>query len=227
MRVKRDILRRSAIGAMFTNRSESSDRGRCVEPGATASDGVFNLLRLPDLGGYYALTDTNGLRGRRDSYQARFDLAPDKYGLQLEHVKVGDDFNPEVGFLRRPELQAQLRRGAIQPQAAALGHPAVHDDAPVSSYIEGAPRAGSRRGSRTGASTPSVRTATSFQSMAATNYELLPGPFTVAPGVVIPPGGYDFNDATLRYSFGQQRRVSGQVAYQVGEFYDGTITRSR
>ena len=56
-----------------------------------------------------------------------------------------------------------------------------------------------------------------------TNFEFLPAPFRVAAGIVIPPGGYNFNDLTARYAFGQQRRVSGTVAFQTGEFYDGHI----
>jgi hypothetical protein len=62
-----------------------------------------------------------------------------------------------------------------------------------------------------------------FTVEATRNYERLPGPFAVAPGVVIPAGGYTFNDATISYLFGQQRRVSGSVAFQAGQFYDGTI----
>jgi hypothetical protein len=42
--------------------------------------------------------------------------------------------------------------------------------------------------------------------------------------VIIPVGGYGFTDATITYGFGQQRRTSGSLALQVGEFYDGNIT---
>ena len=54
-------------------------------------------------------------------------------------------------------------------------------------------------------------------------YELLVRPFTVAPGVIIPIGGYGFTDSTVSYGFGQQRRASGTVSFQAGEFYDGNI----
>jgi hypothetical protein len=55
------------------------------------------------------------------------------------------------------------------------------------------------------------------------NYELLERPFLVSPGVSIQPGEYPFNNATVSYAFGQQRRMSGTVAYQAGQFYDGTL----
>jgi hypothetical protein len=41
--------------------------------------------------------------------------------------------------------------------------------------------------------------------------------------VIIPVGGYGFNDVTVGYNFGQQRRLSGNVAITAGEFYDGDI----
>ena len=56
------------------------------------------------------------------------------------------------------------------------------------------------------------------------NYELLERPFAVSPGVSIRPGEYPFNNASLSYAFWQQRRMSGTVALQAGQFYDGTLT---
>src|SRR5207249_9928818 len=45
-----------------------------------------------------------------------------------------------------------------------------------------------------------------------------------ASGVTIPAGGYGFADALVSYVLGQQRRVSGTLSLQRGEFYDGTMT---
>ncbi|MFN7985786.1 MAG: hypothetical protein U0Q11_28415, partial [Vicinamibacterales bacterium] len=55
------------------------------------------------------------------------------------------------------------------------------------------------------------------------NYEGLLKAFPVATGIAIAPGGYGFNDAIVKYQAGQQRRVSGSVSLQSGQFYDGTI----
>ena len=53
-------------------------------------------------------------------------------------------------------------------------------------------------------------------------YELLRQPFAVVPGLVIPAGGYQFDDLRSEYQFGPQRRLSGTVAAAFGGFYDGT-----
>ena len=59
---------------------------------------------------------------------------------------------------------------------------------------------------------------------AVDRYELLTRPFTIAPGVTLPVGGYDFRDLGVSYSFGQQRPVSGSVSVRTGSFWSGEST---
>jgi hypothetical protein len=63
-----------------------------------------------------------------------------------------------------------------------------------------------------------------FAVNVATDYELLLRKFDVAKNVSIPPGGYQFTNAMVSYQMGLQRRVSGTLSLQRGEFYDGTLT---
>src|SRR4029453_8041941 len=63
-----------------------------------------------------------------------------------------------------------------------------------------------------------------FSVEGGASYELLLRPFPVASHVTIAPGGYGFNDLVVTYQMGLQRRVSGALSLQRGEFYDGTIT---
>src|SRR5262245_54096730 len=70
IRVKRDILRRSSIGAMFTNRSVSTST-----PGGSQGYGVdaaFSFFQNVGVGAYYAKTATPGLGSDDDSYQGLF-----------------------------------------------------------------------------------------------------------------------------------------------------------
>ena len=55
------------------------------------------------------------------------------------------------------------------------------------------------------------------------NYDMLAVPFAPGPGVILPVGGYNYNDVTLGLNLGQQRRVYGNIAAQLGQFFDGTI----
>jgi hypothetical protein len=55
-------------------------------------------------------------------------------------------------------------------------------------------------------------------------YEFIPKAFTVAPGVVVSPGGYDFQEYRMNYNLGSQHKVSGNLSFGQGSFYDGTRT---
>ena len=38
------------------------------------------------------------------SYRAQLDYVGDRYGVQIERLTIGDNFNPEVGFVRRDDM---------------------------------------------------------------------------------------------------------------------------
>ncbi|MGC4084908.1 MAG: DUF5916 domain-containing protein [Vicinamibacterales bacterium] len=222
VRVKRDVLRRSAIGAMLTNRSESSTTSGESNQ-AYGIDGVFNFFGDLTTGGYYAKSHTDGVAGDEESYQARAEWSPDLYGFQIERVKVGDAFNPEVGFLRRRAFDRTFGEARYSPRPKRIkGIRQVTMTAGVE-YIEGSTTKRMESRQQTGRINVERENSDQFSFEGGTNYEYLPASFTVARGVNIPAGGYGFNDWTARYAFGQQRRLSGTVQFQKGEFYDGHI----
>ena len=53
------------------------------------------------------------------------------------------------------------------------------------------------------------------------SFERLVRPFAIAPGVALPVGSYDFHTTRVGYTGGQQRRVSGELVYETGTFYNG------
>jgi hypothetical protein len=223
VRLKQDVFRRSAIGLMATNRTESATISGASNQGYGA-DGVFNFFSNLTMGGYYARTKTTRLEGDEESYQAHAEWAPDLYGAQFERVKVGDAFNPEVGFLRRRNFErtyGELRYSPRPKRVKGIRQITMLADL---EYIEGS--TSGRMESRTQSAKFNIERENSdqFSITAADNFEYLPAPFNVARGVTIPVGGYNFTNATAQYSFGQQRRASGTVALQAGQFYDGTIT---
>jgi hypothetical protein len=53
------------------------------------------------------------------------------------------------------------------------------------------------------------------------SFERLVRPFAIATGVTLPVGTYDFHTTRIGYIAGQQRRVSGEIVYETGPFYNG------
>jgi len=221
MRVKRDILRRSTIGAMFTNRSVTvNNRGSNQGYGV---DAAFSFYQNLNLGAYWARTETPGLSGDDDSYQAKLDYAADRYGARAEFLKVGDNFNPEVGFLRRDDVRRSFAQLRFSPRPQNMRSIRKFTYQGSLDYIEnGAGILETRQ--QSGRFEIELDNSDRLIAEVNGNYEFLQVPFQVSPGVVIPVGGYGFSDVQIGYNFGQQRRVSGNVLLAVGEFYDGDIT---
>jgi len=221
VRVKRDILRRSTIGAMFTNRSDS-----IVQPNSSNQgygvDGAFSFYQNVGIGAYYAKTKTPGVSSDDDSYQARFDYAADRYGARAEYLKIGDNFNPEVGFVRRDNVKRSYGSLRFSPRPRSSKRVRKYTFQGNIEYLEnGAGFLESRQ--QTGNFNIEFNNSDRFNIDVNKNFDVLSVPFTIG-GVTIPVGGYNYNDAAVSYNFGQQRRLSGNVSLQRGQYYSGDIT---
>ena len=220
-RLKRDVLRRSAVGALFTHRS-------VAENGTDSSqtygvDGTFAFFTNLSINTYWARTPTAGLNGDDISYRGQLDYYGDRYGVQLEHLLVGNHFNPEVGFVRRDDMRKSYGQVRFSPRPAQPSLVRKYSWIGSSMYIEDtAGRVETRElhGEFGIGFQSSDLIATSYTSI----YEFLPRPFRVAPDVVLPVGGYDFGFVRVSVNLGQHRPVYGAVTVEHGTFYDGHRT---
>jgi hypothetical protein len=221
VRVKRDILRRSNIGAIFTNRSESvTGLGSNQTYGADAAFGFYQDLSVD---GYFAKTSTPGVDGDDLSYQGRLNYNGDRYGARAEYLRIGDHFNPEVGLVRRDDLARSFGSARFSPRPQNIDWVRQFRWQADFEYLENGAGQLETRNLR-GSFNVEMETSDEAGFEATRKYEMLLAPFQVAPGVFVPPGSYDFTDARIRYLMGNQRRVSGELSLQSGEFYDGTLT---
>ena len=221
-RLKRDILRRSSVGMMVTNRSQST-----VVPGesnlAYGADAAFSFFQNVSFGGYYSKSNVEGKNDDNQSYQGRFDYAADRYGAQLQFLDVGVNYKPEVGFVSRYGFDRTYASARFSPRPRTHFKRVRQFTYQGSlEYIENAVGQLETR-NQTGRFAVEQQNSDIFIVEGGSNYELLVEPFPIAPGVRIPKGSYNFNDVTFSYQMGQQRRLSGTLMYQTGQFYDGTI----
>lgn len=219
-RVKRDILRRSDIGFIVTNRAAHGG-----ELDASQAFGADTNLRVSDyltINAYYART--SGPAGSDDSYRSRFEYAADRYGLTVEHLKVGDRFDPTVGFLRRDDFHRTAGEVRFSPRLRQsetirkLSWEAGFD------YVTDAAMTRVENRQATGTFQIEFHNSDVFGIRYAHDFELLPEPFRIAPGVTLDPGGYEYDDMQMSYEIGQQRTLSGTASVARGSFYDGTKT---
>ncbi|MGQ0648099.1 MAG: DUF5916 domain-containing protein [Gemmatimonadaceae bacterium] len=221
VRLKRDVLRRSAIGPMATNRSVSAaDSGSNQAYGL---DGSFSFFQDLALGGYWARTASTGRPGDDQSYQGRLDYNADRFGARAEFLSVGRNFNPEVGFTRRTDFSRSFAELRFSPRPSRLRSVRKFTWTGSGEYIVNG--AGS-----VDARVWKAHFGTEFENSdqlsldVTQDYEMLRQPFTPAGAPTpIAPGGYTFGDVAASYAFGAQRRASGTIAVRAGAYYDGTI----
>ena len=222
LRVKRDVLRRSAIGAMLTNRSVST-----VGPGSNQAygvDGAFSFFQNLSTGAYWARTETDGRLGDDQSYQGRVDYNADRYGARAEFLDVDKNFSPEVGYTRRTDFTRSFGQLRFSPRPKRMKSVRKFTwDGSADYIVNGSGSVESRVVN--GHFGAEFESSDQVSVELTRDYELLVEPFTV-PGstVTIPRGGYSFADMVASYAFGAQRRVSGTLSIQAGHYYDGTIT---
>lgn len=221
LRVRRDVLRRSAIGVLYADRSRSlSGRERAQTYGA---DAAFSFRNDYNLNAYVARTDTPGVTRPDTSYRGQFNYAGDRYGLVAERLVIEEGFNPEVGFVRRPNMRkwTGTARFSPRPRRNRWVRKLLYEG--TGSYIENAARVLETR-QWDGTAGVDFNNGDTLRLQATREFEFLARPFRIDRRATIPVGSYAFTNLALRYTLGAQRRFAATTSLEHGSFYGGTKT---
>ena len=222
LRLRRDVLALSSIGLLFESRSNSS----LAEKGSNQAYGVdasFAFFENVSLFGYYAKTRTEGLDGNDESYRARFGYRGDTWSASMDHVLVGDDFNPEVGFVRRRDFRETNLFGRVSPRPESISWIRRFTFAGILGYVENERIGFVESRNRGGRFEIEFENSDWFTVNFTDSYESLNEDTSIS-GATIPAGAHSFRDVQVNYAFGPHRRVSGSLSLRRGSFYSGDVT---
>ena len=223
LRLRRDILRRSNVGVMYTGRSDSLyGTGSNQVYGV---DGLFSFYQNLNINAYWAQSRTpgSGFGDDESSYRGQLDYTGDRYGVRLERLAVGRDFNPEIGFLRRLDFEESLAMFRFSPRPRSIASIRQFFFEGQIDYITN--RAGVLETRQTrGRFAMDLENGDLFDVTYNRNYEYFNQPFPVAGIFYVPAGAYDFEDVEVGYSLGRQNRLAGRLSAQHGGFFGGTKT---
>ena len=221
VRLKRDVLRRSAIGLIATARSVTQVGD--AQNYAYGVDGTFAFFENLAINTHWAQTKTTDLHGDDISYRAQLDYTGDRYGLQLEQLAVGDNFNPDVGFVRRDDMHRSFGLFRFSPRPKTMPSVRKFRYQGGVTYVT---NTGGMLESRELEGEYAIEFQNQDQFIVGYSdfYEFLPEPFPIAPPVTIPVGGYDFASVRVGFNLGRQRRFSGNNLFEYGTFYNGHRT---
>ena len=219
LRMNRELKTRSSMGVIFVNRQamtsgKESDYNRTF--GVDANLGFGRDLTLYS---YLAKTLTPGLQGDDLAARVYMDYNTDLWIVRGGYSEVQKNFNPEVGFVRRtgyrrPEINIHF---TPRPENSLIrkhdphGSLARHygtDGVLESEFLHLDYGLEFQSGGRTGVA---------FNR----RYELIRQPFEVVPTTFVPPGGYTWNEFSLRYSTNPSAALFTNARYTRGGFYGG------
>lgn len=102
VRINKELPNRSAVGALFVNRQGTGDLAPDNDYNRTiAVDGRFGIGRYGLISGFAARTFTPGFGDAQYAFNAGAEYNSVKWLLVASYTEVAENFNPEVGFLRR------------------------------------------------------------------------------------------------------------------------------
>ena len=214
-RVKRHVLRNSFVGAIVTNRDSTKpgDYNRVY-----GSDAVFQFYNKIDITGYVLKSDTPGVKDKNLAQRLTTGYKDNVWSFSSEYEKVGDKFNPEVGFIRRPDMSHYSGDAAYNPRVRRVPH--IRDITLSSAYDYFAGVNGKIE-TRTDSQKFNVEFANSATLAAAVNrtFEHLRVPFAQYR---LPVGDYQYTDYSVAFNSDRSRLFGGKFTYAFGDFWNGS-----
>ena len=222
-RLAREIGERSSFGAIFINKSATSDAlgfnsfNRTF--GADANLGFGDHLTIFN---YLAKTQSPDLTGRDHAGGTDLRYDADLYSFRAAYIEVGEDFNPEVGFLQRVGYRKPSYGVFYNPHPK--DHPFIRRLWPHHTWqghyrFDGEPESGFRHNHFNVFFNNGGSTGIAYNQ----NFEQLFDPFEISPGVFLPAGSYNFDNWSFSLGSDSSANLFSRVSYSWGEFYTGDI----
>ena len=221
LRVKRDILKRSYIGAILVNRQGATTVGGESYNRVGGADAEFNLTDHYKVKAFWMGSATPGVRSGAGSSRLESIFENDLYRFITLYEDVGAKFNPEVGFIERKAIHQYFGQFAYKPRPKFIPHvQQMEFETQIEYYTD---RAGKLATRQTELSWDTVFKNSSelfFRPIEAVR-DVLIEPFQIRRGIVIPPGAYQFNRPRVSFTSDLSKRVVFTAREKWGDFYSG------
>ena len=226
-RVRRDLPNRSSIGGLFINRLGTGSLAPANDYNRTyAVDGRWGIGQNGFVQGFVGRTQTPGRTGRDHALSLSTRYDSEAWRLISGYQENGEDFNPEVGFLRRTGGFRKFDFGVnhtVRPE----GFLKFQELTPHMSFTRFWNLAGVMESSFLhlhfeGEFEDSASAGVVFDVRSEAVFD----EFTVS-GIPIPPGQYNFNEVQYSYNYDRSAPVSFGMRASVAGFFGGDIVTLR
>jgi hypothetical protein len=220
-RIKKDILERSSIGAIFVNRQGAMRAGEPAYNRAYGVDAEFNLTDHYRVSGFYARSQTPGVGASVHSARATSFFEDNKWRFIAVFEDVGNNYNPEVGFVERTGIRQYFGQAAykLRPKSLKLVRE-MEFETQTEHYYDRANRPLTRQHELTWETTFRNSAVLQFRPIEDVT-DVLTEPFRIRPGVTIPIGTYRFNRPRVQYTSDSSKKIGFNARYKWGDFFSG------
>jgi uncharacterized protein DUF5916/cellulose/xylan binding protein with CBM9 domain len=214
VRVKRNVGQRSSVGMIFTNRDR--DAGGSNQVYGVDAD-LYPLPKL-NINTFYTESHDPGVSDHAGGASAVW--SGQNWLWAMEAMEIGEQFDPQAGFLQRIGVRRYVPTVIWKPRPKVNGLRSLLVDAQAL-FITDLEDHLESFNSRLDLFGFVLNTEDQAQFFVDVNRERLDVPFQIQPGIRIPPGEHDFNDAGFTWATNPYRPVSITGSVLAGEFYDG------
>lgn len=218
VRLKRDVLRQSSIGAIILNREGGAGAAYNRTLGIDLNLVFGKDLRLT---GLLAKTFTPGISS--GDFAGAIDLAyqKDTFYYDLTYLDVGRHFNAEMGYIRRTDARNPRVKAGWTPRPRWRGVRQLNIGAIADVYATHGGAIESR--TTTGVAGVTFTDTSALTLEAIRDYDLLTAPFALGSSIV-PVGGFTWHTTRLAYASSPRHRVAGSGYVETGSYYNGDKT---
>jgi hypothetical protein len=221
-RVRRDLRNRSNIGAIFVSRQATGRlAGDDNHNEAFAADGRLGLGATGLISGYVAKTSTPGRSGSEHAYQVTARNETQPLTASIGYTETGRNFNPEVGFLSRTggfrKLETQAFSRFRPRNSSWLQELRPHTNFRAFWNHDGFQETGYWHIDNI----IELKNSYEFHTGINLTREGIIRPFTIYPGIVVPPGTYDHREAQISVQTNAGAPVYSRTQVNVGGYFGG------
>ena len=222
-RVRRDLPNRSSVGGLFVNRQATGELAGQDDFNRTFGfDGRWGFGQNGIVSGFAARTETPGRVGEDHAYDVAVDYNAQAWRVRAGYMEMGDNFNPEVGFVRRRGFRrvdggifytwrpdALLKIQELRPHVT-FNRFWSYDRGFIESSLVHMDNFWEFEDSSVAITAWNVRKESVVES------------FPIS-GVPVLPGSYDWNEASLSYTSDRSAPVNAGFRFQGSGFFGGTL----
>jgi hypothetical protein len=186
-------------------------------------DANFRFFKSLSVNMFGARSDTPGVSTNQNSAKVSIGWEDSSKRLQTSIMTVGEGFRDDMGFVRRLGVTRQFYDAAWLPRPQALRRYGMRQLEPhgrIWNYYDTHGELVTRQGHVGNQVT--FENGSYFEYAFEPRVEMIAKPFTIAPGVVIPPGRYDWKQHLAVLDLDHSKPLSATVRSTFGDFWSGT-----